>query len=79
MEQPSKPPPDDFPLLRGVEDKCEKITAQEIFGSHDREGYSRVLAPLTYPQERSTHNGSRFQTISSRRDILRKLKSCLWL
>ncbi len=27
MEQPSKLPPDDFPLLRGVEDKCEKITA----------------------------------------------------
>jgi len=27
MEQPSKPPPDDFPLLRDVEDKCEKITA----------------------------------------------------
>lgn len=24
MEQPSKLPPDDFPLLRGVEDKCEK-------------------------------------------------------
>ena len=22
MEQPSKLPPDDFPLLRGVEDKC---------------------------------------------------------
>ena len=27
MEQHSKLPPDDFPLLRGVEDKCEKITA----------------------------------------------------
>ena len=24
MEQHSKLPPDDFPLLRGVEDKCEK-------------------------------------------------------
>lgn len=45
MEQPSKLPPDDFPFLRGVEDKYEKITAYEIFGSHDREGLSRVLAP----------------------------------
>lgn len=45
MEQPSKLPPDDFPFLRGVEDKYEKITAYEIFGSHDRGAFSRVLAP----------------------------------
>lgn len=50
MEQPSKLPPDDFPLLRGVEDKCEKLTAYKIFGSLDWEAHSRVPAPLTYPR-----------------------------
>lgn len=29
MEQPGKLPPDDFPLLRDVEDKYEKITAKK--------------------------------------------------
>ncbi len=28
MEQPRKQPPDDFPYLRGVEDKCEKAKKQ---------------------------------------------------
>ncbi len=29
MEQPRKQPPDDFPYLGGVEDKCEKAIEGE--------------------------------------------------
>ncbi len=51
MEQFRKLPPDDFPLLRGVEDKCEKNRFMKF--TEPISGYSFGIGSFEHIQERS--------------------------